>query len=55
METEGAAGTKSFLIRDLLRDLIVKNSEKDEETSDNDDSGNWLIRQSHRQLVQLTC
>lgn len=39
METEGAAGTKSFLIRDLLRDLIVKNS-KNDETSDNDDSGN---------------
>lgn len=38
METEGTAGTKSFLIRDLLSDLIVKNPENDE-TSDNDDSG----------------
>lgn len=38
MESEGVAGAKSFLIRDLLRDLIVKNTENDE-TSDNDDSG----------------
>lgn len=38
METEGSAGTKSFLIRDLLSDLIVKNQENDE-TSDNDESG----------------
>lgn len=42
METEAAAaGAKSFLIRDLLRDLIVKNSENDE-TSDNDDSGKLI-------------
>lgn len=38
METDGA-GAKSFLIRDLLRDLIVKNTENDE-TSENEDSGN---------------
>lgn len=40
METEGT-GAKSFLIRDLLRDLIVKNTENDE-TSDNDDSGKLI-------------
>lgn len=44
METDGA-GAKSFLIRDLLRDLIVKNTENDE-TSENEHSGkcrkiNW--------------
>lgn len=42
METEGTAGTKSFLIRDLLRDLIAKKSDN-EETSDNDDSGKLKI------------
>lgn len=41
METE-ATGAKSFLIRDLLRDLIVKNPENDE-TSDNDESGKWSL------------
>lgn len=41
MEENGSAPKSSFLIRDLLRDLIVKNSENDE-TSDNDDSGNDL-------------
>jgi hypothetical protein len=35
METEGTAGAKSFLIRDLLSDLIVKNPEN-EEASDNE-------------------
>lgn len=40
METDGVTGAKSFLIRDLLRDLIVKNPENDE-TSDNEDSGKW--------------
>lgn len=41
MESDGN-GSKSFLIRDLLRDLIVKKSE-DNETSDNDDSGKWKV------------
>lgn len=41
METDGS-GAKSFLIRDLLRDLIVKNTENDE-TSDNDDSGKNIM------------
>lgn len=41
METEGTTGAKSFLIRDLLRDLIVKNTENDE-TSDNEDSGKLI-------------
>lgn len=41
METEGTPGAKSFLIRDLLSDLIVKNPER-EETSDNDESGKVL-------------
>lgn len=47
METEGVTGAKSFLIRDLLRDLIVKNTENDE-TSDNDDSGKLIV-------IQLDC
>jgi hypothetical protein len=38
MEESGSNGQKSFLIRDLLRDLIVKDTEN-EETSDVDDSG----------------
>lgn len=40
MESDGT-GAKSFLIRDLLRDLMVKKSGNDESTqaSDNDDSG----------------
>ena len=40
METE-ASGAKSFLIRDLLRDLITKKSENDK-TSDIEDSGKNL-------------
>lgn len=43
METEGT-GSKSFLIRDLLRDLIVKKPEISDETSDNDDSGKTWLR-----------
>lgn len=41
MDTDGA-GAKSFLIRDLLRDLISKNPENDE-TSENYDSGNEIF------------
>lgn len=37
MESDGT-GAKSFLIRDLLRDLIAKKSDQNE-TSDNNDSG----------------
>lgn len=46
METEGT-GPKSFLIRDLLRDLIVKKPEISDETSDNDDSGKTWSRDSY--------
>lgn len=41
METE-ASGPKSFLIRDLLRDLIVKNTEN-EEASEDGDSGKFIL------------
>lgn len=51
METEGAAGAKSFLIRDLLRDLIVKNSENDE-TSDNEDSGKLIAWINLKEILQ---
>jgi hypothetical protein len=51
METEGTAGPKSFLIRDLLSDLIVKTTEN-EETSDNDDSGKKIIFDILRKLLK---
>ena len=45
MEPSEGSGTKSFLIRDLLRDLIVKKPEISDEASDVEDSGNFCVRQ----------
>lgn len=38
-QNQSGANQKSFLIRDLLRDLMVKSTENDETS---DDSGNYL-------------
>jgi hypothetical protein len=37
-QSQSGANQKSFLIRDLLRDLMVKSAENDETS---DDSGNY--------------